>query len=221
MKADNYYREDRDFDNMLFKAVKYCSDNDLKITKELGSGNFGIAFELEDGSALKITKDPCETYNAIKMKNSVMSFQNAVNIESVDVEGDFAFIKQELIDTDFMTIDEFQSIESRLLNADQEFMSFDENCLSEYPDISFTDNEIVFIKSISNGIDEIFDIGGFAYDLDQTNIGKRGDTYVLFDQKDLHSDPEDYVLKVHKEIGEITQKTEKEKTLRKNKLNRP
>lgn len=197
MRSENYYFKENDYDNMLLSIVDYCGKNNFEIKKEIGSGCFGIAFELTDGTALKITKDPAEAYTALQVENK--NLKNIANIYQVDVIGDYAFIKQDLIDTKSLKSSFLFAVEDKLRDVEQSLVVFNEKELSLYPEISFKDEEMKFIREISNGVNQIFNSGGFAYDLDHTNIGKnKNGDYVIFDQKDVHSDPEDYVHLVNK-----------------------
>lgn len=197
MKEDVFYKKENEEDYLL-AAKKYADKNGVSIEKRLGSGNWGVAYLTNDGCVIKATSDPAEVYNSIQLKGKEL--YNVANIYDVSysMNDEIALIKQEKVNP-LGIIEEkrLKTVERKLSDGDQSFVSFDEYYLAE-EGVLLTKNELELARNIFEGINEVYDNYGIAEDLDITNIGVNNNgKYVIFDQKSVSSDPNEFIEKLN------------------------
>lgn len=197
MDIDQFLNKKEDEISFTKIAKAYGESNNDPVIEQIGSGNFGFVFRTKNNKVIKVTKDPCEVYTAYKMLGK--NLNNAVNIHDIKFIDDLhTVIKQDLAETNASIRGIYFSAEDKLRDSDQCIDSFDESTLKEFG-VVMDEDEIKLVKDLQNGVNEIFNLGGVAYDVHEDNIGKNtnGD-FVVFDQKDIHSDPLIYKEKVLK-----------------------
>lgn len=185
---------------MTEMANQFAIKNNDSVVGIIGDGNFGYAFKTKENKVIKVTKDPAEVFSAYKIKDK--NLQNTTNIYDIDfIDDTNTIIYQEYTPNDPEIREQYFRVKSLLSLSDQCFLSFDETLFEEF-NVKIDDLDLKFAKDIANGVNEVFNSGGFAYDVHEDNIGinKNGD-FVIFDQKDIHEDQAFYKNKL-KEIKE-------------------
>lgn len=198
MKPDKFYSPDK-YKEYEKAAQKYANSLNISIKERLGEGNWGVAFLSSDGTVIKATTDPIETYNALLLKDKEL--HNVANIYDVyhSPNEDIAIIKQERVKKLNLLQEKMYKTTLRKLNdGDQSFLSFDE-MFFEDDGIELTEKELQLAKEISYGINEIYNNDGTAEDVDITNTGVNSKgQFVIFDQKSVSEDPAKYIEKLNK-----------------------
>ena len=198
MDIDKFLNKKEDEAIMTSIANKYAIEISDPIIKKLGSGNFGFAYQTKSNKVIKVSKDPSEVYTAHKI--SKKSLKNVANIYDISFEDDVhAIVLQDLLTISDSIKEDFLNLEKKLNEVQMYMSDFLESELEDN-DLILSEKELKMARDISNGVNEVFDNGGFAYDVHEDNVGiNESGNYVIFDQKDIHSDPLIYKNKI-KEI---------------------
>ncbi|CAH7424309.1 hypothetical protein VCHA53O466_50432 [Vibrio chagasii] len=184
---EGYYNKNR-FDEFEAVANQYASSIGVTVLKSIGDGNFGVAFITNQLKVIKVTIDPLEVVCAAKLLNK--DLDNVAQIYDVKATSQYAVIHQELIKT--LTDEEkhqFNQLESKLSEAETSYICLDIECTRDYG-ISFSEAEFLMAKQVHDSVNQVFGAGGKAYDVHDENVGWTRGKLVVFDQKDLHVEPE-------------------------------
>lgn len=183
-------------------ATDYAKKNGLTIAKNLGHGQWGVAFSTTNGEVIKVTADPAETFNSLKLVDK--NIENVAEIYDVEVGERLSVIRQELL-WDTGENEHIKNLYDKTLNklrkADQCFVSLDFEILAE-EGVVLSEAEERMAIDINRGIDNMYKHNANPEDIEVENIGysKKGQ-YVIFDQRPAYEDPQEIILSLDAHIA--------------------
>lgn len=160
-------------------ASAYAKKNNMEISKIIGFGNSGIAYETNKETVIKITSDVSEFFNAYDLKDS--QNEHIVNIYDVQIlKNGYFLILQEKVETL-----EAKETYEKLMDYSEEVLGYYIDDILEFDNIdisSFPDDLKALYLDIKEFQNEVILNSISSCDLTEGNIGKRKNgKYVVFD----------------------------------------